>query len=111
MIYLFFFSSRRRHTRSKRDWSSTCALPISSPTVPPYDSATSTRAVVKRLRNRRVERLGLVGWLNDPPAAHDSFKVEIGRASCREGVKGGRGGGLGRREGRKRDVEGAGIRA
>src|SRR5699024_11999338 len=25
----FFFSSRRRHTRSKRDWSSTCALPIS----------------------------------------------------------------------------------
>src|SRR5437868_6570241 len=24
----FFFSSRRRHTRSKRDWSSTCALPI-----------------------------------------------------------------------------------
>src|SRR5699024_11534139 len=22
------FSSRRRHTRSKRDWSSTCALPI-----------------------------------------------------------------------------------
>src|SRR5699024_11330867 len=25
---IFFFSSRRRHTRSKRDWSSTCALPI-----------------------------------------------------------------------------------
>src|SRR5699024_2138317 len=24
-----FFSSRRRHTRSKRDWSSDCALPIS----------------------------------------------------------------------------------
>src|SRR5216683_4158547 len=24
----FFFSSRRRHTRSDRDWSSTCALPI-----------------------------------------------------------------------------------
>src|SRR5260370_20519602 len=26
----FFFSSRRRHTRFKCDWSSTCALPISS---------------------------------------------------------------------------------
>src|SRR3712207_8089067 len=26
---LFFFSSRRRHTRYWRDWSSTCALPIS----------------------------------------------------------------------------------
>src|SRR5690349_21880940 len=25
----FFFSSRRRHTRSLRDWSQTCALPIS----------------------------------------------------------------------------------
>src|SRR3712207_7863031 len=25
---LFFFSSRRRHTRYWRDWSSTCALPI-----------------------------------------------------------------------------------
>src|SRR5699024_9096696 len=24
----FFVSSRRRHTRSKRDWSSECALPI-----------------------------------------------------------------------------------
>src|SRR5437868_10740950 len=27
--YFFFFSSRRRHTRSKRDWVQTCALPIS----------------------------------------------------------------------------------
>src|SRR3712207_9529016 len=25
---MFFFSSRRRHTRYWRDWSSTCALPI-----------------------------------------------------------------------------------
>src|SRR5207247_5075800 len=25
---IFFFSSRRRHTRSTRDWSSDCALPI-----------------------------------------------------------------------------------
>src|SRR5699024_12054994 len=27
--FCFFFSSRRRHTSSKRDWSQTCALPIS----------------------------------------------------------------------------------
>src|SRR5699024_11436432 len=26
---LFFFSNRERHTRSKRDWIQTCALPIS----------------------------------------------------------------------------------
>src|SRR3982750_4990990 len=25
---VYFFSSRRRHTRSDRDWSSECALPI-----------------------------------------------------------------------------------
>src|SRR5260370_42637556 len=29
-LLLFFFSSRRRHTRFKCDWSSTCALPISA---------------------------------------------------------------------------------
>src|SRR5690554_886308 len=28
-LFFFFFSSRRRHTRCGRDWSSTCALPIS----------------------------------------------------------------------------------
>src|SRR5205809_2451210 len=27
-VYFFFFSSRRRHTRCSRDWSSACALPI-----------------------------------------------------------------------------------
>src|SRR6266576_4927704 len=32
----FCFSSRRRHTRSLRDWSSTCALPIS-----PFSGAKS----------------------------------------------------------------------
>src|SRR5699024_4353187 len=30
ILYSFFFSSRRRHTRSKRDWSSDVALPIYS---------------------------------------------------------------------------------
>src|SRR5438874_6245119 len=28
MVAVFFFSSRRRHTRSLRDWVQTCALPI-----------------------------------------------------------------------------------
>src|SRR6266542_6910602 len=28
-FFFFFFSSRRRHTRCYRDWSQTCALPIS----------------------------------------------------------------------------------
>src|SRR5438874_8696128 len=29
VVLFFFFSSRRRHTRSLRDWIQTCALPIS----------------------------------------------------------------------------------
>src|SRR5436305_13982398 len=33
IIIYFFFSSRRRHTRSLRDWSSTCALPICKSTL------------------------------------------------------------------------------
>src|ERR1019366_9928967 len=28
LVWLFFFSSRRRHTRLVSDWSQTCALPI-----------------------------------------------------------------------------------
>src|SRR5206468_8116034 len=32
-VVFFFFSSRRRHTRSDRDWSQTCALPISASTL------------------------------------------------------------------------------
>src|SRR5436853_3759063 len=30
-FFFFFFSSRRRHTRCLSDWSSECALPISTP--------------------------------------------------------------------------------
>src|SRR5690606_40696711 len=28
LFHIFFFSSRRRHTRFSRDWIQTCALPI-----------------------------------------------------------------------------------
>src|SRR5438067_12602281 len=66
-VDLFFFSSRRRHTRSKRDWSSDVCSSISQTTAPDicqmqcwYDN------VVK------VDPNG---------GAH-----EIGRASCRERV-------------------------
>src|SRR5690606_40942041 len=40
----FFFSSRRRHTRFSRDWSQTCALPISMP----YPQWCAYSAEVKR---------------------------------------------------------------
>src|SRR5699024_11653028 len=36
-VFVFFFSSRRRHTRSKRDWSSdVCSSDLSSPSVAGY---------------------------------------------------------------------------
>src|SRR3989440_1345132 len=46
---VFFFSSRRRHTRSDRDWSSECALPICSASDTPsmiceYASTLCSRA-------------------------------------------------------------------
>src|SRR5699024_12205592 len=48
--YCFFFSSRRRHTRSKRDWSSDVCFPISQ--------LTSYRRWL--LRHRRDEPMPLV---------------------------------------------------
>src|SRR3712207_8639795 len=36
-MWFLFFSSRRRHTRYWRDWSSACALPISEGLGPPGD--------------------------------------------------------------------------
>src|SRR5947209_13470753 len=48
-LMLFFFSSRRRHTRYWRDWSQTCALPILSDflkTQPPEEAAVLAWPVV-----------------------------------------------------------------
>src|SRR5207249_5122701 len=40
----FFFSSRRRHTRSKRDWSSdVCSSDLDSPNLPPEKIVDSER--------------------------------------------------------------------
>src|SRR5207249_9214269 len=105
----FFFSSRRRHTRSKRDWSSdVCSSDLLS---------TGHRS---RCAARSGERLIVLHTLTDAqlkdclekfaacdlpalwkPRANQFFKVEeIGRASCRERVKmwGGEGGVNGKKE-------------
>src|SRR4051794_41953755 len=63
---LFFFSSRRRHTRWTGDWSSDVC---SSDLVPPAG------------RQLRVGPVAL------PPVGHPVGAVEIGRASCRERVE------------------------
>src|SRR5207237_5046073 len=69
-LFLFFFSSRRRHTRFKCDWSSDVALPISpraaGPVLPVPRPARPGR------RDAGAHRRG--GGRGD----------QIGRASCRE---------------------------
>src|SRR5207249_11895256 len=64
----FFFSSRRRHTRSKRDWSS--------------DVCSSDLIEFRHFRKvgRGVGHLVLV-------SGNDTEGEEIGRASCRERVQ------------------------
>src|SRR5207249_6423136 len=48
----FFFSSRRRHTRSKRDWSSDVC---SSDLTPPPDRAGFERELASRMEQPREE--------------------------------------------------------
>src|SRR5699024_11229198 len=68
--FIFFFSSRRRHTRSKRDWSSdVCSSDLPRPA----------------LAHRRESSL----HPDCRSAARSLYQSEIGRESCRGGVKGG----------------------
>src|SRR5690606_41160458 len=78
----FFFSSRRRHTRFSRDWSSdVCSSDLrrtpSPATAPPWVPGREVRA------NREACRISLHASGSDliPPAR--IFR-QIGRASCRE---------------------------
>src|SRR5207249_5575560 len=94
-----FFSSRRRHTRSKRDWSSDvcssdlaelCPLdgrariqkdpgvPVSLRFPPPPVRFPESRAF--RPLSQRVS------WETSPPPSRQVLPREIGRASCRERV-------------------------
>src|SRR5699024_11496221 len=84
LYFLFFFSSRRRHTRSKRDWSS--------------DVCSSDLPSISKLHNAyNIEIDGYSGSKNSL-IHHDVIELpnnnllatmheQIGRASCRERVK------------------------
>src|SRR5207249_8550907 len=54
LLYSFFFSSRRRHTRSKRDWSSDVCFPISitSFTSSNVHSGTDTASATVTIDNQ-----------------------------------------------------------
>src|SRR6185312_15198177 len=56
----FFVSSRRRHTRSDRDWSSTCALPIFTSfrlmmDCPPVQVTVQLNGILTPATSRRSE--------------------------------------------------------
>src|SRR5207249_9323042 len=98
--FFFFFSSRRRHTRSKRDWSSdVCSSDL--PRACLLESIDVPPANVSRLGdhfgNRPVDLLldrEVLGVQVNKGDFHDGGRrTEIGRASCRERVEMGEGGG------------------
>src|SRR5690606_41022885 len=91
-LAFFFFSSRRRHTRFSRDWSSdvcssdlfTRTLHLGAGTVAGFLHAGDLRA---QQLLAQLDLVGMVlvvtGFLADLVQAHTEL-VEIGRASCRE---------------------------
>src|SRR5690625_7142288 len=86
---LFFFSSRRRHTRWPRDWSSdVCSSDLYSFDIDEAGLVASYEAQ-RDAYIRFFERLGLdyviVSAVSG--AMGGSRSEEIGRASCRERVK------------------------
>src|SRR5699024_12180155 len=99
----FFFSSRRRHTRSKRDWSSdVCSSDLPLPQIEPdlreyyanLRDAIDGKAepIVKTSQVRSVFRVLEAAF----ESAKTGKQIQIGRASCRE--RGKRWGGVERGE-------------
>src|SRR5207247_8394092 len=94
---LFFFSSRRRHTRSTRDWSSdVCSSDLENDSaykqIIPYVLLAFQDRVLHYVRGKKAgeQRLvakgsiGIGGHMNE--SDESLFAWEIGRASCRERV-------------------------
>src|SRR5699024_11789957 len=89
-ICCFFFSSRRRHTRSKRDWSSDVALPICD-YIGGVGGGRRSQAQEGGSQAKFLMRL-LMNY--DYAIAFDveegqqlpQIDAQIGRASCRERV-------------------------
>src|SRR5437868_7610724 len=88
MFTCFFFSSRRRHTRSKRDWSSdVCSsdLPLPAPSGRKNGMPLPAPASLRVLEGTGAvfQPSGETRELVTPTGAA-ILAVEIGRASCRE---------------------------
>src|SRR5688500_20283845 len=105
-IFSFFFSSRRRHTRLQGDWSSdVCSSDL--------DSEATLSKLTARAKDIAAALLSLGAAISSTTAYAQETLIdlirtgqraaEIGRASCRERVKSGVGGGD--TEGKKTDTE------
>src|SRR5699024_11836217 len=92
---VFFLSSRRRHTRSKRDWSSdVCSSDLNRDRLLAHDVIPALFGEVVELARQRDlvsdEHFSVDGTLIQAWASQKSFRPkddqdgEIGRASCRE---------------------------
>src|SRR3546814_1541792 len=89
VVNLFFFSSRRRHTRCALVTGvQTCALPISRPGL---EKVKELLRAGDTLVVWRLDRLGrslrdLIGWMTYLDEEKVGLLSQIGRASCRERV-------------------------
>src|SRR3712207_9574006 len=84
---MFFFSSRRRHTRYWRDWSSdVCSSDLAAELAgrrAELDRARVCLATLARRAGRYAEARALLRTVLETTAERE----EIGRASCRERVE------------------------
>src|SRR3546814_3291962 len=96
LVVVFFFSSRRRHTRCALVTGvQTCALPICQPHAKgagafgvletTEDVSAYTRAALFR-KGAATEMLARFSTVAGEAGSPDTWRDEIGRASCRERV-------------------------
>src|SRR5699024_11322916 len=84
----FFFSSRRRHTRSKRDWSSdVCSSDLGTTysLAEPF-MVVATANPVEMEGTYRLPEAQRDRFLAQTSMGYPLAGAEIGRASCRESV-------------------------
>src|SRR5690606_40506134 len=108
-VFLFFFSSRRRHTRFSRDWSSDVCSSDLSGTL--NEEVLISRKLADRLQLKLGDRFNSFFLKDGDPSQIPNnrrfdivgiYDSEIGRASCRERVEISGGRGSGREEDRER---------
>src|SRR5699024_11241157 len=88
MYYVFFLSSRRRHTRSKRDWSSDVYSSdlLSNQGRTPRLSCAHYTSARNPVHPANLPNLNMFGRKSCQMCIAGLIGGEIGRASCRERV-------------------------